>query len=973
MRKKIFFTLFVFFLSLKSFAAREVPPGKSWKTLKTNHFDVIYDAQQAQLAKLYAEKLELAYFRLTPFFTEFPSRTIVVIEDKTDQTNGYATPIPYPHIVTFPVIPGPSDSLSDYGDWIYELLVHEYVHILNLTPANGFMTPLKVILGTIIAPNVLLPNWWKEGLAVQMETTTSRHGRLRSYYQDATLRAMSNNNQLAFVDLSIANENIPVWPEGMNPYLYGSIFWSYVQAENGQTTANIMNQHHSRRVPYFIEAVPEAATGKNYRQLFYESMRDTQLRAHQQITALQAEPLSNYKKSWQLTQYSSQPRISPDGKYLAHIAVTETDSRGIQIYQRQENNQSFLSGKLIASFDNQDDEKAKKIFDAPPSGSIQRIAWLNNSKDIVYDKVDATSDAETFSDLYIYHIETKKTERLSKELRAREASPSPNDQELVYVGLSANQTYLGIWNINKKEKEILWTPEMSTRISYPAFLNESEIVFSFRQLQGKETLKKINRLTKEVSDFTPECLQARFVQPSTNQLVMSCANNGVYNLYQLKDHQLVALTHSDTQMTNGDFDPLTGELWVTVMTDRGPQIGVVEKDQQKFATNLPKIEPLFSDRYPEQNLPEIATDNLIITDEEYQSYQYLFPKYWLPSFGWSSVNGGFLSANIASFDPLQKHNYSLLIDYTEKPNQLNVFGAYRNEVWNIPWNLYANRMNKIYGGGMFSTTENTRMILFEPSIFRYDSDANLSVGVMKTQVDYFNQTSFKEGFQLLWQKGSYSILGTQISPEKGNSYYLGLNLFVKNESQYNLQPESKQFQQLLAGGVYYFSKYLPARHAFMIRANAIYTPQKTIKLIHGGLTQNLNLSSDALAPIYLQRGFAYGQIYGRSIFNTNIEYRLPLKTMYSGSGTDPYFLKRLSGAFVVDGTSADGNYIHLPSFTPETIQLSKIFWSAGAELRLETTIGYVLPIQWVYGIYAPLNSLDSNDSQVGLSIQIPTM
>ncbi len=965
MRKKILFTLFVYFLSLPCFASREVPVEIKWKTLKTNHFDVIYDAQQAELAKIYAEKLELAYFRLTPYFTEFPPRTIVVIQDKTDQTNGYATPVPYPHIVTFPVIPGPSDSLSDYGDWIYELLVHEYVHILNLTPANGFMSPLRTVLGTIIAPNVLLPNWWKEGLAVQMETATSRHGRLRSYYQEATIRALSASQQLGFVDLSIANENIPVWPEGMNPYLYGSLFWSYVQAGNGPTTANIMNQHHSRRVPYFIEAVPEAATGKKYSQLFSESMRDTHQRAQKQITNLQAEPLTKFEKIWQTTMYSSQPRISPDGKYLAHIAVTETNSRGIQIYQRQENNQSFRQGKLIASFDNQDDEKVKKIFDGPPSGSIQRIAWLNNSKAIVYDKVDATSESETFSDLFTYHLETKKTERLTIGLRAREASPSPNDQEFAFVGLRANQTYLGIWNTLKKEKEIVWTPEMSTRISYPIFLNENEIVFSFRKLQGSEGFIKINRLTKVITEFTPECLQARFAQTSNDQLIMSCANNGVYNLYQLKENQVRALTHSDTQMSNGDFDSATGELWVTVMTDHGPQIAVIEKDQLKDLSSLPKIDPLFADRYPQQNLPEQAQENLILSDEEYQSHHYLMPKYWLPSFGWSSVNGGFLSANIASFDPLQKHNYNLLLDYTEKPSQFNIYGAYRNEVWHSPWNLYTNRINKIYGGGMFVTTENTKMLTLEPSVFQYDNDANLAVGVIQTKVDFFNQSNVKEGFQLLWQKGNYSILGTQISPEKGNGYYLGLNLFVKNESQ-------DQFQQLLAGGVYYFSKFLPARHALMIRANAIYTHQKTIHL-YGGLTHNLNLSNDALAPIYLQRGFAYGQIYGRSIFNTNIEYRMPLKTMYSGSGTDPYFLKRLNGALVIDGTSADGKFIHLPSFTPETIELSKLFWSAGAELRLETTVGYILPIQWVYGIYAPLNSLDSNDSQVGLSIQIPTM
>lgn len=971
MLKKIFFTLFVSFLSLFAWASREVPANKIWKTLKTQHFDIIYEAQQSQLSKIYAEKLELAYFRLTPFFTEFPPRTIVVIEDKTDQTNGYATPVPYPHIVTFPVIPGPSDSLSDYGDWIYELLVHEYVHILNLFPANGIIAPVQKVLGSIIAPNLLLPNWWKEGLAVQMETATSNHGRLRSYYQDSALRAMSLNNQLAFVDLSIANENIPVWPEGMNPYLYGSLFWSYVQDQNGEMTANLMNQHHSRRIPYFIEAVPEEATGKTYSQLFYESMRDTQVRAQKQITTLQAEPLSIYKKVWSRTQYSSQPRISPDMKFLAHIAVTETDSRGIQIYERTQENSSFAEAKLIASFDNQDDEKSRKIFDAPPSGSIQRIAWLNKSHDLVYDKVDATSEAETYSDLYIYHLENKKSERLSNGLRAREASPSPNDQEFVYVGLSANQTYLGLWNRESKTKEILYTPEMSTRISYPSFINEQEIVFSFRDTNGIEKLKKFNRQSKDLSDYATECLQARFFQLTQHQQILNCANNGVYNLYLYKEGQLIALTHSETQMTNGDFDFQTGELWTTVMTDQGPQIGVIEKANVKELSALPKIEPLFADRYPPQNQQLSPTENIIISDDEYQAYQYLFPRYWLPSFVWSSQNGTSFSANVASFDPIQKHNYNLLFDYNEKPQTFNVYGAYRNEVWPTPWNLYANRVTKIYGAGLFSTTETTQMVTFEPSVFRFNQYGFLSVGLLKTKVDFFNQPKIKEGLNLIWQSGSYSMLGTQISPEKGNSYFVGLNLFAKNETQV-------PFQQLFTGGVYYFSKYLPARHALMVRGQLLYTNKinssKQVTHLFGGLTQNLNLSNDSLTPNYfLLRGYGYGQIYGRSMANINLEYRLPLKTMYTGSGTDPYFLKRLSGALIADGIAADGNYVQTKNFNIVDVTMKKQFWSVGAELRLETTIGYVLPINWVYGIYLPLNSLDSNDSQVGLSIQIPTM
>ena len=101
-------------------AQLEVPPQLKWKTLRTPHFEVIFNAEQQDLGYLYAEKLEKAYSELRSYFHSRPDKTIVIINDKTDVTNGYATRIPYPHIMAYPVLPGPEESLSDTGDWAFE-------------------------------------------------------------------------------------------------------------------------------------------------------------------------------------------------------------------------------------------------------------------------------------------------------------------------------------------------------------------------------------------------------------------------------------------------------------------------------------------------------------------------------------------------------------------------------------------------------------------------------------------------------------------------------------------------------------------------------------------------------------------------------------------------------------------------------------------------------------------------------------
>ncbi len=163
------FLSFAFLFPLSVSAQLEVPPDIKWKTLTTPHFQVIFNAKQQDLGRLYAQKLEKAYTQLRAYFRSLPETTVVIINDKTDVTNGYATRIPYPHIMAYPVLPGPEESLADTGDWAFELLAHEYTHILNFEPANGVMVPLRFIFGNIIAPNILLPSWWKEGLAVEIK------------------------------------------------------------------------------------------------------------------------------------------------------------------------------------------------------------------------------------------------------------------------------------------------------------------------------------------------------------------------------------------------------------------------------------------------------------------------------------------------------------------------------------------------------------------------------------------------------------------------------------------------------------------------------------------------------------------------------------------------------------------------------------------------------------------------------------
>ncbi|MBY0451773.1 MAG: hypothetical protein K2P92_01975, partial [Bdellovibrionaceae bacterium] len=184
--------LFLFFIQLvvtcltiqSAHAQRIGHSDENWRIIRTPHFDIVVNSQQLDLGRYYARAAETAYSELSTVFDNMTERTVVIVNDTTDVSNGYATRIPYPHVMAYSVQNGDHDWLAENGDWPQLLMTHELTHITQFEPATGFYRFLRPIFGQIVAPNMLMPTWWKEGMAVEMETQFSTTGRSRSTFQD---------------------------------------------------------------------------------------------------------------------------------------------------------------------------------------------------------------------------------------------------------------------------------------------------------------------------------------------------------------------------------------------------------------------------------------------------------------------------------------------------------------------------------------------------------------------------------------------------------------------------------------------------------------------------------------------------------------------------------------------------------------------------------------------------------------------
>ena len=947
--------------------ALEVPAGWKFKTITTPHFDVIYNAEQQELGELYARQMERAYALTSPIFTAMPEKTLVIINDKTDATNGYATRIPYPHIMTYPVLPGPQESLAESGDWSLELLIHEYTHILTFEPATGVFKTLRGIFGSIAAPNLLLPSWWKEGIAVQVESSiTENGGRAKSLYQDAIIRAFVEEKTFLGFGVDQANEYIPTWPEGSRPYLFGSIFWSQSVDDYGNEVMNDLNQRHSSRAPYFISAPAEDLLHDSYRDAYDKAMMETRYRALRQISTLKEVALTEMRPLPIQAKYSSAPAISDDGKYMAMLTVDYKADRVLDIYERDPTTM-MITKKLKVEIKKQEDPVVPgEKQDGPPSGSIQRISWFHKSPKIVYDRLHFVNRIERYSDLNVYDLATGKTKEISHSLRAREPSVSPSDEKIVFVKLEGSRTHLGLLDIATQKAQLLYSPEIQARISHPTFLDTDRIVFAFRSPSGEEHLRVYNFQNKSVTSLFPDFKQSRFPSVTPRGLMFTAANSGVHNLYLASADLKTArpISHVLSMISTAAMDPETQTVYATSMTAAGPIVKRIEKVAwEQTPTQLPRIERIFADRYQELLKPaEPAVDATQFQTKDYSPAQYLWPQYWIP-FIWSSPEGGVeIQIMTSGFDPLKKHAYDVMAAWNTYLNAADWSVGYLNNVTKVPIQFSAAQLHS-YLVTRDNLVDDTLVSLSAlPDTYWISEKIGTEFGWRYLQRSVGSTPSTK-------RTGPYATIvyrnmsqgGEQFTPQEGGGAYLsGTNYIEGND----LMPHS----QMQTGGVYYFSKFLPKLHSIFMRASVLYTPEK-LSYIYGTQSASMDYVGNDFASKFLSRGYSTGQFIGRNMYSGSLEYRFPVRDFYKGPGTTPLFFRRLWGSVVADAIATDGIAYDINTQKRDNIDASQVFWGFGAEAHFETTLGYELPVTFVLGIYKGTDKKYAPDPTSALAIQ----
>ncbi len=266
-------------------AARD--PAEDWRTLKTEHFAFHHPGRLADaVSRLadYAEKIRPEMIGLLGY--DPPGRVDVSVIDETDEANGYATVAGPNRITLFASAPSFESTLADYDSWLAYVFVHEYAHILSLDNRRGYARLMERIFGRVEGPftlpsalawfvasppNMFLPPWVVEGLAVNAETRITGRGRLNSTIYSMIYRAAVAED--AIPPLDRLGGDFPWWPSRSSAYIFGSRLMAGIADKGGNKALGEVFRRHGGRFPYLIENPPETVAGMDYRSL-YQKMAD---------------------------------------------------------------------------------------------------------------------------------------------------------------------------------------------------------------------------------------------------------------------------------------------------------------------------------------------------------------------------------------------------------------------------------------------------------------------------------------------------------------------------------------------------------------------------------------------------------------------------------------------------------------------------------------------------------------------------
>lgn len=498
------------------------PASTRWYRLKTPHFRVLYTAGFVRTAQRTARRLEQVYAPVSAGLERQPRPISVVLQNQTTVSNGFVTV--FPRKAEFYTTPPQDQFLAGTLDWLDELSVHEFRHVVQRDKA---LTGLSLVgfrlLGypAIGAIGLGIPDWFWEGDAVGTETVLTRGGRGRIPDFDLGVRANLLSGRRFDYSKAVGGsyrDNVP------DHYPLGYLMTTYVKRKYGvDAWSGVLNRYY--RFPFYLFSFSHAlrkATGLRVEELYRRTMDDvTDTYRQQQSTltltdAVQLPARSERQgKNLVFTNYRY-PQWLDDSTLLAIKSGLGDIAQLVQLHKTGRN------GWRETSIFRQGYVNNPEMLSAAGG----KACWIE------YD-YDPRWGQRVYSDVRLLDLATRKLTRLTRRGRYTAAALSPDATQLIAVRSDETyQTRLVVLDAHTgAERTVLPNPEHRF-YSQPRWSSDGRTVVAVALTGTGKTIEQRNTQTGAYHDLLPVSNEnLSHAQPWGGFVLYNSPRSGIDNLF----------------------------------------------------------------------------------------------------------------------------------------------------------------------------------------------------------------------------------------------------------------------------------------------------------------------------------------------------------------------------------------------------------------------------------------------------------
>lgn len=593
------------FLSIPLMSRAQLSPSEyayphnrlPWYTIETKHFNIHFQKGNSRSAEMTARIAEAIYPGITSLYHQEPdTKTNIVLKDREDYSNG-ATYFFDNQIDIW--VPSLNTQLRGTHDWFWNVITHEFTHIVQLQAAMKRKRTIPAIYlqwlsySDVRRPDVLygypkgilsypfasvnVPAWLAEGVA-QYQRSNYQFDYWDSH-RDMLLRtAILSGHQLDFGEMASFTSKNSLQREQI--YNQGFAFTTFLARKYGEQVLPAITKELGKHGVFSVNKAIARVTGTSGKKLFGEFVRESGADYRRAMSNLALTKTKPVEQQGFLNFY---PKTSKDGNRLAYLSNKDSKSGGVQLVIRRKNKasaavQTVDMGDLFSS----DPADQNQAYRGPVIKKIRSAYSFSPAGDkIAFSRQMLNKYGEQYNDLFVYNLKTHTERRLTHSRRLSAPAWNPTEPTIVAVKQTAASTNLIRLNLETGHVKQLTQFKKGQQLYTPTWDTEGDAVyFAYSNLDKRDIYKYDTRsgtITPVLKDSTIS-FRDPFTDSAGNYLYYSADPDGIFNIYRIPLSAPHPHPQKLTSVRGGAFMPAVSgnRLYFSEYKDGGYEISSLD-------------------------------------------------------------------------------------------------------------------------------------------------------------------------------------------------------------------------------------------------------------------------------------------------------------------------------------------------------------------------------------------------------------